>query len=208
MITLHHLQTSRSSRIIWLLEALGVEYALITHKRGADMRSGADLAAVHPLGKAPTLIDGDLVLVESSAVLRYIAGRYGNGKFVPAPGTNAHAKHDEWLDYAESSLMMPLMFSLLGLMTGGLPPALEGFAKPELAKALDYIGAGLGEGPYLMGAELTLADMQMSYCLALLEAGGFLAGRPALTAYWQRLQAEPGFQRTLEIGGPIVMPFG
>jgi len=206
MIRLHHLEISRSSRIIWLLEALGLEYELIRHKRGPDMRAGADLAAVHPLGKAPVIVDGDLVLAESSAILRYIAGRYGNGRFVPPPVSDAHARHDEWLDYAESSLMLPVMFLVMGQVTGGLSPALAGFATAELAKALDYVSENLGDGPYLMGAELTLADIQISYCLALMEVAGFLAGRPALIAYWQRLQAAPGFQRALEIGGPIALP--
>jgi glutathione S-transferase len=204
MIHLHHLETSRSSRIIWLLEALSVEYKLVPHKRGSDMRAGADLAAVHPLGKAPVIVDGDLKLAESSAILRYISNQYGHGKFQPAPGTKAHAEHEEWLDYSESSLMMPVLFKLLGLMGGGLPPMLDGFASGELTKSLDYIGARVAAGPYLMGAELTLADIQMSYCFALLEAGGFLADRPALLGYWQRLQADPGFKRAIEIGGPMV----
>ena len=206
MLTLHHLERSRSSRIIWLLEALGVEYELVTHKRGPDMRAGADLKAVHPLGKAPTIVDGDLVLVESASILRYIADHYGHGRFMPPPGSIARAKHDQWLDYAESSLMPPLLLSLMGRIGGGLPPAVERFATPELAKALDYLGKSVS-GPYLLGTELTLADLQMSYCFALLGAGGFLADRPELNTYWQLLQTEPGFKRMIGIGGPLIMPF-
>jgi glutathione S-transferase len=104
--------------------------------------------------------------------------------------------------------MMPLMFDILGRMTGGLSPAIEGFTKVELAKALDYIGNAVGAGPYMMGANLTLADIQMSYCMAVLESAGFLAGRPALSTYWERLQAEPGFKRCVEIGGPLVLSRG
>lgn len=207
MPTLHHLETSRSSRAIWLLEALGVDYALVTHQRNAQRRAQADLAAVHPLGKAPTLVDGELVLVESAAILRYIAARYGKGRFVPPVDTAAHAVHDQWLDYAESSLMPPMLIGLLGRIGGGLPPALEHFAGGEFAKAAGFLGSAVDNGGFLMGAEPMLADIQMSYCLALGEAGGFLRDHVALQNYWQRIQADPGYKRMIEVGGPLVMPF-
>jgi glutathione S-transferase len=206
MLTLHHLLTSRSSRIIWLLEALGTPYNLVTHKRDQNMRAQADLAAIHPLGKAPTIVDGDLVLVESSAILRYISEHHGNSRFMPPAGTNARAKHDEWLDYAESSLMMPVILKLSSLMGGG-QNSLADFAAPEFEKALDHVTNGITPGPFLMGAELTLADMQISYCLSLMESAGLLQNRPEITAYWQRLQAEPSFKRAIEIGGPMVSPY-
>lgn len=208
MLTLHHLVTSRSSRVIWLLEALGTEYELVTHLRGPDMRALPDLAEIHPLGKAPAIVDGELVLVESATILRYIAERYGNGSFMPPAGTDQRARHDQWLDYAESSLMPPMMTKLIGLMTGGLPEGLDQFATDEYEKALSYIEAGIGEGPFLMGQDLTLADMQLSYCLAMAEISGLLQTHPGLAAYWQRLQAEPGYKRTIEIGGPLIPSFG
>jgi len=208
MLTLHHLETSRSSRVIWLLEALGTEYELVTHKRGPDMRALPELAEVHPLGKAPTIVDDELVLVESATILRYIAERYGSGRFMPPAGTHARARHDEWLDYAESSLMMPLMTKLMGLMTGGLPPGLDHFASGELEKSLSYIEKGIGEGPFLLGEEVTLADIQLSYCLAMAEVAGMLQGHPGLSAYWQRLQADPGYKRAIEVGGPLLPAFG
>jgi glutathione S-transferase len=204
MLILHHLVTSRSSRIIWLLEALGIEYEMVTHQRGPNLRALPDLSEVHPLGKAPTIVDGDLTLVESATILRYIAERYGNSQFMPPAGTAARAKHDQWLDYAESSLMSPLMIKLMGLMGGGLPPALDDFVSKELNKALSYINDGVSKGPFLMGDELTLADLQLSYCLAMAEIGGMLQDRPAIQAYWKRLQQEPGYQRTIEIGGPLM----
>lgn len=206
MLTLHHLLTSRSSRIIWLLEALGIKYELVTHRRDANMRAQADLAAIHPLGKAPTIVDGDLVLIESATILRYIAEHYGNGRFMPPAGTKARAKHDEWLDYAESSLMMPVILKLSSLMGGGTSSLVD-FAAPEFEKAMDHVAGGVTPGPFLMGAELTLADMQLSYCLSLMESAGLLQNRPAVQAYWQRLQAEPSFKRAIEIGGPMVSPY-
>jgi glutathione S-transferase len=208
MLTLHHLVTSRSSRVIWLLEALGTEYQLVTHLRGPDMRALPDLAEVHPLGKAPAIVDGDLVLVESATILRYIAERYGNGRFMPPAGTPARAVHDQWLDYVESSLMPPMMIKLIGMMTGGLSSGLDQFATGEYGKAMRYIETGIGDGPFLMGGMLTIADMQLAYCLALAEKSGMLQAHPGLAAYWQRLQAEPGYQRMIEVGGPLIPSFG
>jgi glutathione S-transferase len=208
MLTLHHLVTSRSSRVIWLLEALGTEYELVIHLRGPDMRALPDLAEVHPLGKAPAIVDGDLVLVESATILRYIAERYGNGRFMPPAGTRARAVHDQWLDYVESSLMPPMMTKLIGQMTGGLSEGLDRFATGEYGKAFSYIESGIGEGPFLMGKELTLADMQLSYCLAMAEISGMLQAHPGVAAYWQRLQTEPGYRRAIEVGGPLVPSFG
>ena len=208
MLTLHHLEMSRSSRIIWLLEALGLEYELVVHKRGPDRRSPASLAAIHPLAKAPALVDGDLILTESSAVLRHIAERYGDGRFTPPLGTDAHSKHSEWLDYTESSMMGPLMVKLTSMMGGGLPEGADRFFSGELARALDHISEGVGSGPFLMGDQLTLADLQLSYSMALLEVVGMLAGRPALAGYWARLQADPGYKRMLGVGGPLMMGRG
>jgi glutathione S-transferase len=204
MLTLHHLETSRSSRVIWLLEALGLEYELVVHKRGSDMRATHSLKQVHPLGKAPTIVDGDLMLTESGTILRYIAQRYGQGRFSPAAGTTAAAIHDQWLDYAESSLMMPAMIRLIGRGAGGLPESLDHFSARELDRALDHLGESVAQGPFLMGEELSLADIQMSYCLAVLDLGGFLQYRPALRTYWQRLQADPHFQRAIALGGPLI----
>ncbi len=208
MLTLHHLVTSRSSRIIWLLEALGTEYEMVTHLRGPDMRALPDLAEVHPLGKAPAIVDGDLLLVESATILRYIAERYGNGRFMPPAGTRERAEHDQWLDYVESSLMPPMMTKLIGMMTGGLPEGLDQFATGEYGKAFGFIETGIGEGPFLMGQQLTLADIQLSYCLAMAEISGMLQSHPGVVAYWQRLQAEPGYKRAIEVGGPMIPSFG
>ena len=151
MLTLHHLQASRSSRVIWLLEALGAKYNLVTHKRGPDLRAGADLKEVHPLGKAPALVDGDLTLVESATILRYVSERHGQGRFMPPANTNARAIHDERLDYIESSLMSPAMIKLMG--RGALPEHLDQFASRELDRALSYLSDGFGDGPFLMGAD-------------------------------------------------------
>lgn len=206
MITLHHLAYSRSLRVLWLLEELGAEYDLVSYERTKEFRAPPELAKVHPLGKAPVIVDGDLVLAESSAILRYIYERYGNGELRPPQGTGAYALHDEWLDYVESSASLPIMMTLLGGRTGGLNDGMKAFVEPQLAKTLDYIASGIGNGPFLMGDRLTLADIQMSYMLAIAEMAGALESYPAIVAYIERLKQHPSFQRATERGGPMTPP--
>ncbi len=206
MITLHHLNFSRSTRVLWLLEELGVEYELVTYERDQNLRAPASLAKIHPLGKAPVITDGALVLAESSSILRYIHDRHGNGTLTPAPGTEAHVLHEEWLDYVESSAALPVMLTLLGKLTGGMSAGFAGFATPELHRTLDYIAAGVSKGPFLMGDKLTLADIQMVYLLAMAQWASSLDAHPALVEYFARLQRQPGFLKALARGGPMTPP--
>lgn len=206
MLTLHHLNFSRSSRVIWLLEELGLDYKLVKYERDRNFRAPKSLAEVHPLGKAPVLVDDDLILAESGSILRYLESKYGDGRLVPAPGTPDRALHDEWLDFVESSAGLPVMLTLLGAMTGGLPAALAGFTAPELAKTLAYVAGRVGDRTYLMGDRLTLADIQMSYLLTALRQAGQLENYPPVAAYLDRLERTPGLQKALEIGGPMAPP--
>jgi len=206
MITLHHLNFSRSTRVLWLLEELGLDYELKAYSRDQNFRAPAELSAVHPLGKAPTLVDNDLVLAESATILRYLEQKYGDGRLVPAPGTPERAIHDEWLDYVESSAALPAMFTLLGAKTGGLSPGLAGFTAPELTKALSYISDRVADRHFLMGERLTLADIQMSYLLAALRNVRQLEAFPAVAAYLDRLEATPGLTKAIEVGGPMTPP--
>ncbi len=204
MLTLHHLNYSRSSRVLWLLEELGTPYELVSYERDASFRAPASLKALHPLGKAPVIQDDGLTLAESAPILSYIGRRYGGERLAPPAGTPEAAIHDEWLHYVESSAAFPVMMTVIGGMMGGLPEALGAFTRPEVKKALDYIAAGVGEGPYLMGADLTLADIQMSYLLAMAQSAGLLADAPTVAAYFARLQDRPAFQKAIAIGGPLV----
>ena len=206
MITLHHLNFSRSTRALWLLEELGLAYELKSYARDRNFRAPAELAAVHPLGKAPTLVDDDLVLAESATILRYLEQKYGDGRLVPAPGTPDRAIHDEWLDFVESSAGLPIMLTLIGGMTGGLSPGLAGFTAPELTKALAYISDRVKDRHFLMGERFTLADIQMSYLLAALRNVGQLDAYPAVAAYLERLEATPGLAKAIAIGGPMTPP--
>jgi len=206
MLTLHHLAFSRSLRVLWLLEELGVEYDLVSYDRTEAFRAPPELANVHPLGKAPVIVDDGLTLAESATILRYIDGKYGTGALMPAPGTDARAHAEGWLDYAESSAALPIMITLLGKRTGGLNDQLQAFAGKELAATLSYIAAGIGAGPFLMGEQLTLADIQISYLLAVADKAGMLEDQPIVTAYLARLQQQPGFLRAVARGGPMVPP--
>ncbi|RZT56022.1 glutathione S-transferase [Sphingomonas sp. BK036] len=206
MLTLHHLNYSRSIRVIWLLEELGIEYDLVKYERDANFRAPPELKAIHPLGKAPVLVDGDLTLAESAPILAYIDERYGERRFSPPIDSDAAAVHDEWLQYVESSAALPIMMTSLGKRMGGLPDGLAKFTGPEVTKTLDYIGAGVGEGPYLMGEQLMLADIQMCYILAIAESAGLLGDHPDVAAYLDRLRARPAFVAATEIGGPLMAP--
>ena len=206
MLTLHHLNYSRSIRVIWLLEELGIEYDLVKYERDANFRAPPELKAIHPLGKAPVLVDGDLTLAESAPILAYIDERYGERRFSPPIDSDAAAVHDEWLQYVESSAALPIMMTSLGKRMGGLPDGLAKFIGPEVTKTLDYIGAGVGDGPYLMGEQLMLADIQMCYILAIAESAGLLGDHPDVAAYLDRLRARPAFVAATEIGGPLMAP--
>jgi len=206
MLTLHHLNYSRSIRVIWLLEELGIEYDLVKYERDANFRAPPELKAIHPLGKAPVLVDGDLTLAESAPILAYIDERYGERRFSPPIDSDAAAVHDEWLQYVESSAALPIMMTSLGKRMGGLPDGLAKFTGPEVTKTLDYIGAGVGDGPYLMGEQLMLADIQMCYILAIAESAGLLGDHPDVAAYLDRLRARPAFVAATEIGGPLMAP--
>jgi len=208
MITLHHLVFSRSTRIIWALEELGLPYDLVTHQRTPDFRAAPSLAAVHPLGKAPVLVDGPLRIVESGAILAYLNDRHGKGQLAPAIGSDARAIHDEWLHYVEGSAAMPIMLTLIGGMIGGLPDGLAGFVTPELAKTLAYVADAVNDGPWLLGEHFTIADIHLGYLVELVGAAGMLAAYPSLAAYLDRLKARPAYAKAIEKGGPVVPSAG
>jgi glutathione S-transferase len=206
MITIHHLNFSRSSRVLWLLEELGLTYNLVRYQRDERLRAPPALKQVHPLGKAPVIEDGSLVLAESAVILEYINKRHGAGRFAPPSGSDARPLHDEWLHYVESSAALPVMVTVIGAMTGGLSEGLAGFSKPALANTLDYITRGVQSGANLMGEQFTIADIQLSYMLEIANRWGMLGGYQPLSGYLDRLRARPGFIKAVEVGGPMVPP--
>jgi len=202
-IRVHHLKISRSTRIIWLMEELGLPYDLVEHTRGADFRSPPSLYDVHPLGKAPAVeIDGR-TMVESSAIIEHIVDKYGAGQLLPP--VSQRAEYVEWLHFAEGTLGMPMLMRLLGPRLG-LPDAALGWMDAELKKQLDWIESQLEGKAFLCGATFTGADINLEYLLEHAEVLGQLESRPNLTRYLAALKARPAYIKAIEIGGPITLP--
>jgi glutathione S-transferase len=197
MLTVYHLNESRSVRVLWLLEELDVPYEIVRFERDVTRRAPPALAQVHPLGKSPVIRDGELVLAESGAIVEYLVERHGGGRLAPRPDTAAWGLYLQWLHFAEGSAMLPLLvelFTTMGLIPGGMGGMLGGFVKAEVAKQLDYLERELGDKDYLLGA-FTAADVMMGFPADLAERQGHLADRPRLLAWLARLRARPAYQR-------------
>jgi glutathione S-transferase len=206
MITIHHLNFSRSTRVIWLLEELQLPYTLVKYERDANFRAPSSLKAVHPLGKAPVMVDDGFVLAESSAILTYINDQLGGGRFAPKAGTQKRFIHDEWLQYVESSAAFPIMMTLISSRLGGLSEGLQRFAEPEVTGTLGYISSALAKGPYIMGDGFTIADIQFAFPLEAARNAGLLDDYAVLRNYLARLAERPAYIKAIEIGGPMVRP--
>jgi len=218
MLTVHHLNNSRSQRVLWLLEELGLEYDIKRYERDAKtMLAPPELRAVHPLGKSPVVTDGPLTLAESGAIIEYLVDRHGQGKLAPAPGTPERVRYTYWLHYAEGSAMPPLLLALVfsRLPKGPIPfflkPIVKGISKqvmkvfvnPQLRLHLDYLEGELGKSTYFAGEEFSAADIQMSFPIEAAGArGGLGEKRPKLAAWLERIHARPAYKRALEKGGP------
>lgn len=205
MLTVHHLSYSRSTRVLWLLEELGVPYELVRYERDANFRAPAELKTVHPLGKAPVIEDGGLVIGESAVILDHIDRRHGGGRFTPR-GEAARLRHEEWLHYVESTAGFPVMMAVIGARNGGFAGGMQAFVSAMLGKSFDLIEGAVGNSRFVMGEALTLADIQFVYILEMARHAGLLAERPAIAAYLGRLKDQPGCVRAIEIGGPMAPP--
>ena len=202
MLTLHHLNDSRSQRILWLLEELGTPYEIKHYQRDAKTRlAPPELTAIHPLGKSPVITDGNLKIAESGAIVDYLIRKYGNGKMMPQAGTLDYEAYNEWLHYAESSAMLPLMLNLYvsRLKEAGAPlhPRIES----EIANHLGYVDGALKGREFFIGETLTGADIQMSFVGEMAGAFGKLEPFSNLAAWLKRMHARPAFRRSVEKGG-------
>jgi glutathione S-transferase len=218
MITVHHLNNSRSQRVLWLLEELGLPYQIKHYQRDAQtMLAPPELRAIHPLGKSPVITDEGNTVAESGAIIDYLIGRYGNGRLIPADGTPERLRYTYWLHYAEGSAMLPLLLKLIfgRIATAPMPffvkPIARGivgnvrnaFIDPQLKLHLEYIESELTKSSWFAGEEFTAADIQMSFPLEAASArGGEAAGGPRTTAFLQRIHARPAYKAALEKGGP------
>jgi glutathione S-transferase len=201
MITVHHLNESRSQRILWLLEELGAPYEIAFYKRDATSNlAPPELEAVHPLGKSPVITDDGRAIAESGAIVDYLVRRQGGGRLAPAPGTDAHERYLEWLHYAEGSAMLPLMLNLYTLRLGPAAEPLKPRIDSEIENHLGYVEKSLAGRDYLLG-DFTAADVQMSFVGEVGRAFGRLADKPGLDAWIGRLHERPAYKRALERGG-------
>ncbi|HZR83998.1 MAG TPA: glutathione S-transferase [Candidatus Binatia bacterium] len=203
MLTVHHLNNSRSQRILWLLEELGTPYEIKHYQRMQPLPiAPPELRAVHPLGKSPVITDDGLTIAESGAIIEYILDKYGNGRMRPAASSPLRLHYVEWLHYAEGSAMLPLLLALYSNMLGDGAAPLRPYIDGEIAKHLSYIADGLGGREYLVGDSLTGADVQITFVLEAAAAGNRLSDYPALTRYVERMHARPAYERAIEKGGP------
>ncbi|PRC95020.1 glutathione S-transferase family protein [Solimicrobium silvestre] len=231
MLTLHHLETSRSQRILWLLEELKVPYQIVRYQRDKKTRlAPPELKAIHPLGKSPVITDGDITVAESGAILEYLADKYGYlGKedatgeltnIVPAPNTPEHLQCRFWMHYAEGSLMNWLVMKLvfMTIPTQPMPFFVRPIARqlcakvlvklvdPNVTTALTFIDNHLASHPWFAGDEITLADFQMSFAVeAGLARGNHARQFTHLSAYREKMVQRPAYQRAIKIGGPVIM---
>lgn len=217
MITVHHLNNSRSQRILWLMEELGLEYGIKRYERDkTTSRAPASLRKVHPLGKSPVITEGDLTIAESGAIVEYLIERHGNGRLVPAAGTPDRRRYTYWLHFAEGTAMTPLLMKLVfnRVETGPMPFFVRPIAKkisatvkksyinPEIKSQLDYMETEIAKTGWFAGSDLSAADIQMSFPLeAAASRGGLGVDYPKLTDFLDRIHARPAYQRALARGG-------
>lgn len=195
MIILHHLNQSRSKRIIWLLEELGVEYKIQPYCRDkVTFLAPPELKSVHPLGKSPVLEDNGMIITESGAITEYLIETYGNGKFMPERGTQGYIDYIQWLHFAESSAILPLLLKMFVTKDGAKMNFLGDYADMETQKVMQYFDQRLADKTYLVEERLTGADFMMSFITEILGNYGVLAAFPNIQRYAEQLQTHQGYQ--------------
>jgi glutathione S-transferase len=194
MIIVHHLNNSRSQRILWLLEELGTPYEIKHYARDAVTNlAPPELKAVHPLGKSPVLEENGKIIFESAAITDYIIRRHGGGRFMPAPGSDAHEDYLMWLHFAEGSAMTPFLLALYTARLGEAAAPLQPRIQEQIGAHVAYFSACLGSNDWLVNNELSGADFMMSFIAEIATAQGLGAHFPNLAAYARRLQARPAW---------------
>ncbi|MEI6738490.1 MAG: glutathione S-transferase [Pseudomonadota bacterium] len=217
MITVHHLNNSRSQRILWLLEELGLEYEIKRYERDKNtMRAPASLREVHPLGKSPVVTDGALTIAESGAIIEYLVEQYGGGRLMPVAGSPDRLRFTYWLHFAEGTAMSPLLMKLVfnRVETGPMPffvrpiakkissTVIKLFIEPEILQQLNYMETEIAKTGWFAGDTFSAADIQMSFPLeAAASRGGLSTQYPRLMDFLQRIHARPAYQHALTRGG-------
>jgi glutathione S-transferase len=207
LITICHLNTSRSERIVWLMEELGLEYRLEFFQREPTGAAPPPMRNIHPLGKAPIIRDGDLVLAESAAIVEYIVQRYGGGRLAVPPQAAEYPRYLYWMHFAEGSLMSLM---LIALVLSRIPEAKESPVKKRIddrvQRMVAFVEQELGEGPYFLGKEFTAADVMMTFPFTTMRRylQYDLAAYPNLAAYLARLETRPAYRKAMSIAGADV----
>ncbi len=200
MLTLHHLRIGRSIFTVWLLEELGVQYALKEYFRNpTTMRAGDDLKVIHPLGKSPVIEDGDLVLSESGAITSYLLDKFDSDHKFSPPRTdiNAWAKYTQWLHYSEGSVFTPLLIKMLSMREQTPSPALTAFSDKEIALHLGHIANQLADNEFILGDRISGTDFGISYMVSMAQRLGQLKNHPTLLSYIERNKARPAFKSAI-----------
>jgi glutathione S-transferase len=206
MITIHHLNESRSQRILWLLEELSLPYDIKFYARDATTRlAPLELKAVHPLGKSPVLTDEHGTIIESGAIIDHVIRKHGGGALQPATDSADYEHYVQWLHYAEGSAMLPLMLKLYSGMLGEGGAPLQPRIDSEIANHLGYVEASLAGKEWLVGDALSGADIQMSFVGEIAGRYGLHATHPNIGAWVKRFHARDAYQRALARGGPYSM---
>lgn len=216
MLTVHHLNNSRSQRVLWLLEELDVPYEIVRYQRQPNMLAPPELRKIHPLGKSPVVTDNGNTIAESGAIVEYITGTHGDGRLVPAQSTPERLRYTYWLHYAEGSAMPPLLLKLIfGMMPKRAPLLMRPFVQaisnkalatmvtPQLKTHMAFWESELTKSDWFAGDDFSAADIQMSFPLEAAAArGGLAQGHPKAMAWLAKIHARPAYQRALEKGGP------
>lgn len=208
MLRIHHLVLSRSERIVWLAEELGLPYELVRHERDpATFRAPAHLRTFSPMGKFPAIQDGDLSLAESGAIIEYMLSKYGAGRLRPAADAKNYPAYLHWMHAAESTLMLPVLFELLGAMCQVNAPMMDGFTQGEYQTVLGYLNDVLTKQDYVAGDQFSAADIMVAYTIALAMGSAIPVMKskldfhawPAVVAYMQRIEQRPAFIKSKQL---------
>ena len=202
-ITVHHLNNSRSQRILWLLEELGAEYEIVSYQRDATTNlAPPELKQAHPLGKSPLIEDAGRSVAESGAIIQYLCERHGGQSWLPEPRSDAHVDHLEWMQFGESSFFVPVMLKLyagrLGEAAAPLMPRIE----EQLVAHIDYAESRISDDLHFVGEDWSAADVMMSFPAEIAVMQGYADRAPKLARFVEAVHARPGWQRARERGGP------
>ena len=204
MIKVHHLNSSRSHRVLWLLEELEIPYEIVSYKRDLTTRlAPPELKDIHPLGKSPVVTDDDLVVAESGAIIEYLCKVHGKGRLWPADKSPQWVEHAHWMHFSEGSAMLPFMLSLYVRMLGEGGAPLQPRIDSEITNHLSYMEGALAGRQFFTGGQLSAADIHLSFVLEGANVSGRLADYPRLKDFISRMHERPAYKRAIAKGGPI-----